>query len=127
MELTGKVIKVLEPMSGTSAKSGEKWVKNSFVLETGGQYPKKAVFTVFGEDKWQKMAIVVNGDYRVSFDIDAHEWNGRWFNEVSAWAATRLDGQQQAQQQSTSRNSQPVPKPKEPQETKESKADDLPF
>ena len=118
MELTGKVIKVLEPMSGTSAKSGEKWVKNSFVLETAGQYPKKAVFTVFGEDKWQKMAIVVNGDYRVSFDIDAHEWNGRWFNEVSAWAAVRLDGQQQTKQQ---------PAPKAPQETKESKADDLPF
>ena len=118
MELTGKVIKVLEPMSGTSAKSGEKWVKNSFVLETGGQYPKKAVFTVFGEDKWQKMAIAVNGDYRVSFDIDAHEWNGRWFNEVSAWAAVRLDGQQQTVQQ---------PAPKAPQETKESKADDLPF
>ena len=121
MELTGKVIKVLEPVSGTSAKSGEKWVKNSFVLETGGQYPKKAVFTVFGEDKWQKMAIVVNGDYRVSFDIDAHEWNGRWFNEVSAWAAVRLDGQQQASPQPT-----PQAEPA-PQETKESKADDLPF
>lgn len=122
MELTGKVIKVLEPMSGTSAKSGEKWVKNSFVLETGGQYPKKAVFTVFGEDKWQKMGIVVNGDYRVSFDIDAHEWNGRWFNEVSAWAAVRLDSQQQ-----TSTSASPSPAPQQVQQNGAHTDDSLPF
>lgn len=117
MELTGKVIKVLEPMSGTSAKSGEKWVKNSFVLETGGQYPKRTVFTVFGEDKWQKMGIVVGGDFRVMFDIDAHEWNGRWFNEVSAWAATRLDATQKAEGSAS-----PAPQQEAPQSK-----DDLPF
>ena len=25
----------------------------------------------------------------VSFDIDCHEYNGRWFNDVRAWAVNR--------------------------------------
>ena len=26
----------------------------------------------------------------VSFDIDAHEYNGRWFNDIRAWRAVPL-------------------------------------
>lgn len=99
MDLTGKCFKVLEPLSGVSARTGEPWVKNSFLIETAGEYPKKCVFTVFGEDRWKQMGIVVGGEYQVSFDIDAREYNGKWYNDVSAWKAVRLDGQQQTAQQ----------------------------
>ena len=85
MDFTGKCIKILPAVSGTSARNGEQWVKNSFVIECEGQYPKKCVFTVFGEDKWKNFGIVEGGMYQVSFDIDAREWNGKWFNEVRAW------------------------------------------
>lgn len=91
MEITGKVLSILAPVSGVSSRSGEPWVKNSFVLETQGDYPKKCVFTVFGADRWHQMGIAVGGSYAVSFDIDAHEYNGKWFNDVSAWKAVRLD------------------------------------
>lgn len=126
MEISGKVIKILEPLSGVSAKSGEKWVKNSFVLEVGGQYPKRTVFTVFGEDKWQKMNIAVDGTYTVSFDIDAHEWNGRWYNEVSAWMAVRTDVKNGSPFPKTEVAKPPV-EPKEVQESKEATEDNLPF
>lgn len=101
MELTGKCFKVLEPLSGVSARTGEPWVKNSFLIETAGEYPKRCVFTVFGEDRWKQMGIVVGGEYQVSFDIDAREYNGKWYNDVSAWKAVRLDGQQQSEQTPT--------------------------
>lgn len=79
-------------------KQGVVYKRFSFVLETQSQYPKRTVFTVFGEDKWKQMGIVVGGEYQVSFDIDAREWNGKWFNDISAWRAVRVDnngGQQQ--------------------------------
>lgn len=94
MELTGKCIKVLQPLSGTSARTGEPWVKNSFVIETGGEYPKKCVFTVFGADRWKEFGVIEGGQYQVSFDIDCREYNGKWYNDVSAWKVVRLDGQQ---------------------------------
>ena len=99
MEITGKVIKILEPMSGTSAKNGEKWVKNSFVLETGGQYPKTLCFSVMGQERWDKMGIKVGGNFCVSFDPESREWNGKYFTDLSAWKAVNLDAGQSAQTQ----------------------------
>lgn len=84
MEFKGKIIKVLPIVEGTSAK-GE-WKKISFVVEEQGtQFPKKAFFEVFGEDKFKAMPLVVGEDVLVSFDVDAHEFNGRWYNTLRAW------------------------------------------
>ena len=40
MELTGKIIFVQEAMSGTS-KAGNPWMKQEYVLEVPGQYPRR--------------------------------------------------------------------------------------
>lgn len=113
MEITGKVIKVLDMQEFTSKKpekQGVVYKRFSFVLETGGQYPKKTVFTVMGEDRWNQMGIVVGGEYQVSFDIDAREWQGRWFNDLSAWRAVRVGAQQQQTQAPAPKQTQsPVP------------------
>lgn len=92
MDITGKVIAVLSEQR-FSGKNGEV-VKNVFVIEHGGQYKKKAVFSVFGEDRWKQMGVVVGADVQVSFDIDAREWNGRWFGELSAWRVQAIGVQQ---------------------------------
>lgn len=124
MDLTGKVIKVLPPLSGKSARTGETWNKYSFVLEVpNGQYSRKTVFTVFGKDKWDRMGVVEGGQYQVSFDIDAREFDGKWFNDVSAWKAVRLDTQQAVP------NAQPAPEtaPAPAAQEKKDDNDDLPF
>lgn len=127
MDLTGKCIRILEPQSGISAKSGEEWVKNSFVIEIAGQYPTRVVFTVFGEDRWNQMGIAVGGQYQVSFDIDAHEYNGRWYNDVSAWKAVRVDGQQNGKKEKTAQKSQ-MPAPETPTGgQQQGNGSDLPF
>lgn len=33
------------------------------------------------------MNIQIGAEMTVSFDIDAHEYNGRWFNDIRAWRA----------------------------------------
>ena len=83
MELQGKVIAALPEKSGTSAR-GE-WKVQEFVIETHDQYPRKMVFSVFGADRLQRFNISVGQEVSVSFDIDAHEYNGRWFDSIRAF------------------------------------------
>lgn len=87
MDITGKIIAALQPRSGTSSRTGNTWMSQEFVIETHDQYPRKCVFTVFGEDRLKEMNIQVGAEMTVSFDIDAHEYNGRWFNDIRAWRA----------------------------------------
>ena len=55
-------------------------------METiGEQYPKKMMFSIFGEDKIQQAAINIGDEVVVSFDINAREFNGRWYNDIRAW------------------------------------------
>lgn len=87
MEITGKIIAAMTPRTGTSARTGNTWMTQEFVIETHDQYPRKCVFTVFGEDRLKEMNIQIGAEMTVSFDIDAHEYNGRWFNDIRAWRA----------------------------------------
>ena len=89
MELAGKVIAVLEPRGGVS-KTGNEWKVQEYVIETHDQYPRRMCFDVFGADKIQQFNIQMGEELNVSFDIDAREWNGRWFNSIRAWKVDRV-------------------------------------
>ena len=87
MEITGKIIAVLPERSGVSARSGAEWRCATYVLETMEQYPRKMCFEVFGTDRIQQLNIQAGQSYTISFDIDAHEDQGRWYNQIRAWKA----------------------------------------
>ena len=89
MELTGRIIAVLPANSGVSARTGNNWMSQEYVIEVPGQYPRKCVFRLFGEDRIKQFNIQQGEDVTVQFDIDAHEYNGRWFNEVRAYNVVR--------------------------------------
>lgn len=140
MELQGKVIAEMPERSGVSAR-GE-WKVKEYVIETHDQYPRKMVFSVFGEDRLQRFNVQVGQEVLVSFDIDAHEYNGRWFNSIRAFDVRQVDpatyGVQGAPVPPVSGNDaatqQAAPQqggaqaPFPPQsETAEDNADDLPF
>lgn len=93
MEIKGRIIAALPPRSGVSQK-GTQWQVNEYVIEeTGVQYPKKVAFEVFG-DRIQQLNIQNGVEYTISFDIDAREYNGRWFNSVRAWKAVPVQATQ---------------------------------
>ena len=140
MEIEGRIIQALEPRGGMSARTGNEWKSQEFVIETHDQYPRKCVFTVFGVDRLQQFNIQVGDELRVSFDIDAHDWNGRWFNDIRAWRVERIDpaaaGAPQAQPQGSpfppANDAQVAPFPPAPQAqaaapAAEGSTDDLPF
>ena len=88
MEITGRIIAVLPERGGVS-KTGNEWKMQEYVLETHEQYPKKLCFNVFGADKIAQFNIQVRDELTVSFDINAREYNGRWYNDIRAWRVER--------------------------------------
>lgn len=130
MELTGKIIAVLPANSGVSNRTGNPWMSQEFVIEVPGQYPRKCVFRVFGEDRIKQFNIQQGEDLTIQFDIDAHEYNGRWFNEIRAYNVIRgqvqpAAGMPQAAQFPPAGATAPFPPAQEP--AAEGSADDLPF
>ena len=133
MDLTGTIIQVMPAQSGTSSRTGNPWMSQEYVLEVPAQYPKRMVFRIFGEDRIKQFNIK-QGEQNVTiqFDIDAHEYNGRWFNEVRCYNVLRSVGQQQAQPSAVSPQTSQSPFPPQvnsngqPMQSQGS-ADDLPF
>ena len=89
MELTGKIIAVLPANSGVSQRTGNAWMSQEYVIEVPGQFPRKCVFRLFGEDRIKQFNIQNGEELTIQFDIDAHEYNGRWFNEIRAYNVIR--------------------------------------
>lgn len=91
MLIQGKIINVLPERGGTSQRTGTEWKLAQYVLETFEQFPKKIVFEVFGTDRIQQFNIQAGQDYNIDIDIDAHEYQGRWYNSIRAWRVAPYD------------------------------------
>ena len=100
MEQTGILLKKLDEHSGVSQRTGNAWKNAEFLMEVPGQYPQHINFTV-ADGQSGRIAHFekhIGKTVTVSFDIDAHEYNGRWYNEVKAWGCKEyLAGQAEQQ------------------------------
>ena len=142
MELTGRIIAVMQPRSGVSSRTGNPWMTQEYVLEVPGQYPKRCVFNLFGEDRIKQFNIQAGEEVTVQFDIDAHEYNGRWYNDIRAYNVMRGQPAQEVPQATTvapvgaapfppqqaeAAAPSAAPFPPAPEAAGENAADDLPF
>jgi hypothetical protein len=82
MQLTAKLAQILPAETGTG-KNGE-WKKQSIIVETDGQYPKKICITTWG-DKINAAQWRPGLPLTIDFDIESREFNGRWYTDVKAW------------------------------------------
>ena len=133
MDLTGTITVVMPAQSGTSSRTGNPWMSQEYVMEVPGQWPRHIVFRIFGEDRIKQFNIQ-QGEQNVTiqFDIDAHEYNGRWFNEVRCYNVLRSVGQQPAQPSAVSPQTSRSPFPPQVNSNGQpvqgqGSADDLPF
>ena len=85
LEIEGKIKQKLEVQSGQSERGG--WSRQAFILEyQDGKYPADICFTAFGDDKIEDLKRYQEGDeIKVSFNLKAREYNGRWYNDVRVW------------------------------------------
>ncbi len=82
LEISGTVITVLPQEKGTG-KNNKEWFKQTFVIETKDQYPKKVAFLTWGDkcDLIPKEGTEVT----VFFNPESREYNSRWYTELSIW------------------------------------------
>lgn len=88
LKLKGTVDQILEEKSGTG-KNG-KWRKQDFILETGGEYPRKICITQWG-DKIDQFDVKEDEELTVFIDIQSREYKGNWYTDVKAWKIERGD------------------------------------
>jgi len=90
MDLSGKITSLLPEVSGSS-KSGNAWRKQEYILETGGQYPKKVCVSIWG-DKIDQFGLKVGEQVNLGIEVESREYNGRWYTEVKAYKVDRSQG-----------------------------------
>ena len=92
MEIKGKIIAVLPERGGVS-QAGKEWMTQEYVLETEDRYPRKMSFSVFGAERIAQFNIQLGEVLTVKFEIDCKEYNGRWYNSITAWKVERENQQ----------------------------------
>ena len=131
----GIVFAILPEQSGTSAR-GE-WHNQNVVFEmqTASPYPRKVSVKFFNK-RDEVARLVVGAAYKVTFDVESREYQGRWYTDVVGRRIEPKEATQVAQAQ----YSEPLPTvapaapaaapmpTEEPMMTAQSAAiDDLPF
>lgn len=137
MEITGILVKKVGEREGVSQRNGLPWKTAEFLVEVPGQYPRHTNFSVNDGQvgRISRFESLIGKTVTVSFDIDAHEYQGRWFNDITAWgiveymnATTRQANIEAAQQQQKPAGEAAGTTPAPQQQHQEGeKRDDLPF
>jgi hypothetical protein len=97
LEITGKIVQVLDLQSGTSGRGD--WKKQEFILETEEQYPRKICISLWGDRIGDIAGIQLGKDLiTVSVAIESREFNGRWYTDVRGWRIQRGLGTQSSGQ-----------------------------
>ena len=123
---------LMEPKSGVSQSSGNTWMSQEVVIDyfwwSNQRDASQMVLKVFGEERIKQYNLQPNDEVSIRYHVEAHEYNGRWFNDVRVDGVTFVGA-------SMAKNPQVLPPAPEqqqyaaqqPQNEGEKKDDDLPF
>ena len=128
MEFVGILLRKLDEREGDS-QNGH-WKVAQYLLETVGMYPKKMVVDVRDGvmGRVAQFDALVGKTVRIEFDVDATEYNGRWYNRFYAYRIADY-AEEKAKEAEAAEIAKPAPEPT-PAPTEASKpnnGDDLPF
>lgn len=142
IKIVGTIEKLMPIQKGVSS-TGREWVKQDIVMSmTNGQFVKHFAASIMSQDRIDNFKLRVGDNIVAYLDIDAKEYNGRWFNSINIWKVERVgangnnndasNGSQQrsSQTQSNQQQSEPMqPKQKQPEiiASPYNSGDDLPF
>lgn len=139
MEFIGQIIKVCEPRTGVSERTGNEWKAQGFVVEfkehDTDPWHDKVYLETFDTNVMDNL--VEGAIVKVGFRHSVREYNGRSYNEVRMnnfeLQGAPMESRQPAQQASQGANAsaagnQPTPPFPEPQNpSNQADDDDLPF
>jgi hypothetical protein len=88
MEFEGKVLEILPPVSGQSARGT--WERQTVVFEQPNKQYGKELAVTFMNKAQDVASLRVGESYMVSFDIESRNYQGRWYTDVRAWRVQPL-------------------------------------
>ena len=90
IKVVGTIEKLMPIQKGISS-SGREWVKQDIVMSmTNGQFVKHLAATVLGQDRIDNFKLRVGDNIVAYLDIDAREYNSRWYNSINIWRVERV-------------------------------------
>lgn len=136
MELIGKVARLGNLVSGTSARGP--WSKQELIIETDEQYPKQVCVICWTNLVEEAKALAPGQMVKVQISVESREFNGKWYTDVRAWrfdpvgatapaAAPQQPYAQQPQAQPMMHQTPPMTASEPDFPAPASETDDLPF
>ena len=111
--ITGILYERGQNVSGESRTTGNKWQRCPFVLETGRNF--HVAFTARDEMVNELQRIKLGQRVEIDFTVYAHEYQGKWYNDVEAVGITPAEAE-------PAEAAKPAPA-----ESTQPEGDDLPF
>ena len=101
MELIGKVVRLGNLVSGTSARGP--WSKQELIVETDEQFPRQVCVICWTNLVEEAKALAPGQMVKIQISVESREFNGKWYTDVRAWrfdqvGATAAPAQPYAQQ-----------------------------
>ena len=87
MEVTGKLVKILELETGVS-KAGKEWKKQSILIDTGGDFNNEICVSAFGDKVGQMLKLEIGMEVSVLCNVYSREYNGRYFHNIDGYFFT---------------------------------------
>lgn len=133
MELIGKVVRLGNLVSGTSARGP--WSKQELIVETDEQFPRQVCVICWTNLVEEAKALAPGQMVKIQISVESREFNGKWYTDVRAWrfdqvGATAAPAQpyaQQTQSQPMLHQTPPMPASMPDFPAPASETDDLPF
>lgn len=85
----GRVIEVMQEVTGTSQRDGRPWRSVDFVIETDGRYVRRVRLHLWGGNAIDQAGLKVGDIVDVDFEIEASLYNGQWYNDLRVYQVTR--------------------------------------
>jgi hypothetical protein len=87
MEVTGKLVKILDLETGTS-KAGKEWQKQTVVIDSGNEFNNLTAVSAFG-DKVSKMNMLEKGmTVTILCNVYSREYKGKYYHNIDGYHFT---------------------------------------
>ena len=93
MEVTGKLVKILDLEEGTS-KAGKSWQKQSVVIDTGGEFNNLTAVSAFGDKVDKLNRLELGMDVTILCNVYSREYQGKYYHNIDGYHFSNQSGSQ---------------------------------
>ena len=87
MEVTGKLVKILDLEEGTS-KAGKSWQKQSVVIDNGDEFNNLIAVSAFGDKVDKLNRLELGMDVAILCNVYSREYQGKYYHNIDGYHFT---------------------------------------